>query len=170
MLSLIEKSLGHRLVEVVEVLDLCDQDAEEYLTKRTDMSVDLAKHVVNLIGGRLLHLKSAIDVYKNNSTLNEDLIFNSIQCYLFASVVAPVDSMVLDKAPYSTHIIRSIASKGPLFPSELKKLVCTNTIKPSDIQNAINDLVKAKLLRYTSDGKLTWHSKLVANQYTVSML
>jgi len=59
--------------------------------------------------------------------------------------------MVLDKAPYPTHIIQSIASKGPLFPSELNKLVFTNTIKPSDTQNAMNDLVKAKLLRYPSD-------------------
>ena len=42
------------------------------------MSVDLAKRVVDLIGGRLLHLKSAVDVYKNNSTLGEDLIFNAI--------------------------------------------------------------------------------------------
>jgi len=66
VLSLIKQVLGHRLVEV---LDLCDQDAEEYLTKRTDMSVELAKCVVDLIGGRLLHLKSAVDVYKNNSTL-----------------------------------------------------------------------------------------------------
>ncbi|XP_065883378.1 uncharacterized protein [Dysidea avara] len=53
VLSSIEQVLGHRLVEVVEVLDLDDKDAEEYLTKRTNMSTGLAKRVVNLIGVKI---------------------------------------------------------------------------------------------------------------------
>ena len=63
-LSKINKSLKHPIVDIVEVEDLKNHDAEQYLTERTKMSSNLAKRLVGLIGGRLLHLDCTVDAYR----------------------------------------------------------------------------------------------------------
>ena len=165
-LSKINKSLKHLVVDIVEVRDIMDENAEEYLLKRTNMSNNLAKRLVGLIGGRLLHLTYAVDAYQNlDSDQNEDLAYESIKKHLFIKVIAPVNNVIADTIPLSELIVKHIIScdSKPLLPSELKMYLRSNLkdTKPAKAQTVIDALVNANLLRYNAEGKLVWHSRFV---------
>jgi len=168
VLSLVEKTLKHRLVEVVEVDDLNDEEAEGYLVKNASrMPNQLTKRLINLIGGRFLHLNYALDIYYENDNCSEDEIYDMVRDRLYSTVAVTAVNAVVDNAPTSEHIIQSIATNGPLFPSELKKGIDDKTdMKRAIVQETINHLVNANLLRYQADGRLTWHNKFVFNIIT----
>ena len=169
VLSKIYKTLKHSVVDIVEVEDLKDENAEEYLVNRTKMSSDLAKRLVDLIGGRLLHLTYAVDAYqKLDSDTDEDLAYESIKEHLFVKVIAPVNNVIADTIPLSELIVKCIISHDskPLFPSELKTYLKSN-LKDTDsteAQKVIDALVLANLLRYNAEEKLVWHSRFVETE------
>ena len=169
VMSLVENTLNHRLVEVVEVGDLDDEDAERYLMKCSHgkMSDHFVKRLIDLIGGRILHLTFAADAYLQNSDCDEDVIFEIVQKRLYSIVAVSADNAVVDNAPVSEHIIKCITSKGPLYPSQLKKLIAVDQKGASSdkVQDAIANLVRANLLRYQGDGRVTWHNKFVISLY-----
>ena len=159
-LSKINESLKHPIVDIVEVEDLNDHDAEQYLIERTKMSSDLAKRLVSLIGGRLLYLSCAVDIFEADA--NEDIMYDRIKEHLSTKVVATIKNIITNTAPVSKRIVECFCEKSkPLFPSELKKHVDLLNYDPVEIQKVIDVLVIANLLRYNADGKLTWHSRLV---------
>ena len=152
-LSKINRSLKHPVVDIVEVKDVTDENAEEYLLKRTNMSNNLAKQLVGLIGGRLLHLTYAVDAYQNlDSDQNEDLAYESIKEHLFVKVIAPVNNVIADNIALSELIVKCIISHDskPLFPSELKMYLKSNLKDkyPTEAQKVIDALVVANLLKY----------------------
>ena len=170
-LSKINESLKHPIVDIVEVEDLNDHDAEQYLIERTKMSSDLAKRLVSLIGGRLLHLSCAVDAYhkiKSNDITDLQLIYDSIREYFRIKVMAPINTVIISTAPVSELIIKYFirCDLKPLPPSELNKHLYDNGINPAEAKKTIGDLVNASLLRYNADGRLVLHSRLVeANIY-----
>ena len=165
-LSKINKSLKPPVVDIVEVKDLEDKDAEEYLVTQTKMSSDLAKRLVGLIGGRLLHLSYVVDAYQTlGSDLNEDSAYESIKEYLFINIIAPVNNAIIDTTPLSELIVKCVISHDskPLFPSELKVYLRSNLkdTDPAEAQKVIDTLVLANLIRYSAEKKLVWHSRFV---------
>ena len=171
-LSKINKSLKRPLVDIVEVKDLVDEDAEDYLVKQAKMPIRLAKRLVTLIGGRLRHLIHAVDAYqKLDSEPNEDLAYKSIKELLFVKVIAPASNVIIDTAPLSELIIKCIISHDskPLFPSELKMYLRSNLkdINLAETQKVIDALVLANLLRYNAEEKLVWHSRFVEAEMKV---
>ena len=166
VMSLVEESFKHRFVKVVEVGDFSDEEAEKYLTRCANVPDHFAKRLVNLIGGRLLHLNFAINIYHENADCNEEVVFETIKKQFYSSVAACADDAVVDNAPISELIIKFIASKGPLFSSKLKTLIrAGKSTHCSKVQDVIQSLVNANVLRYQADGRLTWHNKFVANRY-----
>ena len=166
VLALVEQTLRHRMVDVVEVDDLNDKEAEGYLNRSTGDRIpnQLAKRLVNLIGGRLLHLNYTLDIYYENDDCNEDEIYDMVKNRLYSTVAVTADNAVVDNAPTSEYIIKCIVTNGPLFPSDLKKGIGAKTdLKCPKVQETINHLVNANLLRYQADGRLTWHNKFVFN-------
>ena len=165
VLSSIEETLKHRLIEIVEVDDLNDEEAERYLVKNASlMPNQLVKRIVSLIGGRLLHLNYALDIYHENDNCSEDEIYEMIRNRLYSSVAVSADNAVVDNAPTSEYTIQCIATNGPLFPSELKKNIGDKKdINPAKVQETINNLISCNLLRYRSDGRLIWHNKFIFN-------
>ena len=164
-LSKINESLKHPIVDIVEVEDLKDHDAEQYLIERTTMSSDLAKHLVSLIGGRLLHLSCAVDAYKakSNDITDLQLMYDSIREYVWIKVMAPINTVIISTAPVSGLIIEYFiqCDLKPLLPSELNKHLCNKGINPAEAKKTIGDLVNASLLRYNANGRLMLHSRLV---------
>ena len=67
-LSKINRYLEHPIIDidVVEVKNLKEQDAKEYLIVQTKMSSDLAKRLVQSVGGRLLHLIPLLSAFINS--------------------------------------------------------------------------------------------------------
>lgn len=165
-LSKINQSLKLPIVDIVEVKDLKDHDAEEYLVKQTyhEMSSGLAKRLVGLIGGRLLHLGCAVDVYqKLDRSLSEDLVYDRIKEHLFIKVIVPIKNVIIENAPVSELIIKCFISNNsqPLFPSQLKNDLRHKDIVPAEAQKIIDALVNANLLRYNANGQLVWHGRFV---------
>ena len=159
-LSKINEILKHPIVDIVEVDDLKDHDAEQYLIQRTKMSSDLAKRLVDLIGGRLLHLSCAVDVFE--AGVNENMIYHRIKGYLFIKVVAPLKNIIINTAPISKEIVKCFCDQPkPLLPSELKQFTRFTSYDPVEIQKVIDVLLNANLLRYNADGRLMWHNRLV---------
>ena len=163
-LSKINETLKHPIVDIIEVEDLKDHDAEQYLIERTKMSSDLAKRLVGLIGGRLLHLSCAVDAYQKPET-NEDLqlVYDRIKEYLFIKVMVPINNVIISTAPVSELIIKCFGlwDFKPLFPSQLKEHLYNKGTDLAEVQKTIDILVNANLLRYNSDGRLVLHSRLV---------
>ena len=165
-LSKINESLKHPIVDIVKVEDLKDHDAEQYLIERTKMSSDLAKRLVSLIGGRLLHLSCAVDAYyktKSNDITDLQLAYDRIREYVWIKVMAPINTVISSTAPVSELIIEYFiqCDLKPLLPSELNKHLYDKDIKPSKAKKTISVLVNASLLRYNADGRLMLHSRLV---------
>lgn len=164
-LSKINQSFQHLVVDVIQVEDLTDEASKEYLGKQTMMSDNLAERLVDLIGGRLLHLRYAVDAYQNlEQTINEDLCYDIIKECLITKVVAPINNIIVSTSPESKFIIECFnsSSSKPLFPSEIKKQLQEQEVAdPAKVQKVIEDLVNANLLRYNASGRLMWHSKLV---------
>ena len=167
-LSKINESLKHPIVDIVEVEDLKDHDAEQYLIERTKMSSDLAKRLVSLIGGRLLHLSCAVDAYKakSNDTTDLQLMYDSIREYVWIKVMAPINTVIISTAPVSELIIKYFiqCDLKPLLPSELNKHLYNKGINPAEAKKTIGDLVNVSLLRYNADGRLMLHSRLVETE------
>ena len=163
-LSKINESLKHPIVDIVEVEDLNDHDAEQYLIERTKMSSDLAKRLVGLIGGRLLHLSCAVDIFE--AGVNEDIVHDRIKEHLSIKVVTPIKNIITNTAPISKRIVKCFCEKSkPLLPSELKQHL--STYDPIEIQKVIDVFLIANLLRYNADGRLTWHNRLVETEMKV---
>ena len=167
VLSKINKTLKHSVVDIVEVEDLKDDNAEEYLVNRTKMSSDLAKRLVDLIGGRLLHLACAVDAYqKLNSDTNEYLALKALKStFLLKSLLRPVNNVIADTIPLSELLVKHIIScdSKPLFLSELKMYLRSNLqdTNTAEVQKVIDALVNANLLRYNAQEKLEWHSRFI---------
>ena len=166
-LSKINESLKHPIVDIVEVEDLNDHDAEQYLIERAKMSSDLAKRLVGLIGGRLLHLSCAVDAYHKTKSndIGEDLqlVYDKIREYVWIKVITPINTVIISNAPISELIIKyfSQCDLKPLLPSELNKHLYSKGISPAEARKTIDVLVNANLLRYNANGRLMLHSKLV---------
>ena len=172
-LSKINGNLKHPIVDVVEVGDLSYEDAVLYLIERTklinnEMPDVLAKRLVGLIGGRLLHLNCVIDEYqkleqKLETSKDVQSACEKIEWHLYVKVMAPINDVIKSNAPLSELIIKFIISKNcvPLFPLDLKKYLSTD---PDEVQKVIDILVKANLLRYNAYGQLLLHSEFVKGQ------
>lgn len=150
-LSKINQSLKYPKVDIdiVEVKDLADKDAENYLRKQTKMSNDLAKRLVRSVGGRLLHLGCVANFYQKlyGNNLDDDLIYNIIDNWLYTRFVAPINDVIINNAPVSEHIIECFISEPALFPSILKKQLYAH---PAEVQHVIDALVNANLFRYNA--------------------
>ena len=164
-LSKVNETLKRPIVDIVEVEDLKDHDAEQYLIERTKMSSDLAKRLVDLIGGRLLHLSCAVDAYQESQTndISEESVYDRIKEYFFIKVMVPINNVIINTAPVSELIMEYFGQCDfkPIFPSELKKHLYEKGTNPAEAQKIIDVLVNANLLRYNADGKLVLHSRLV---------
>ena len=82
--------------------DLKEHDAEEYLIVQNKMSSDLAKHLVESVGGCMVTTSytSAVSFYQQlDSNLNDKLIYDSIKRHLFARFIAPINNAIVTTAP-----------------------------------------------------------------------
>ena len=139
------------------------------MNKRTkhinnEMSYVLAERLVSLIGGRLLHLNCAIDEYQKLETSEDpELAYQKIKQYLYVKVMAPINNVIISNAPLSELIIKFIISKNfnPLHLSDLKKHLVNKGTDLAKVQEVVDILVKASLLRYNADGQLLLHSRFV---------
>ena len=121
------------------------------------MPETLAIRVVELTGGRLIHLIQAVKTHFVNSTLSEDLQMEEIKKFLYAKNIDGPLSSLKSNSVIGEKIVRYILSNGATSPLELRDAFEDDEA----ILKAIECLVEANLFRYTADGLLSWHSRIV---------
>ena len=88
VMPLILSTTSHtRAAPVVEVVDISDGEAEKYLGRV--MSKDLANQVVALVGGRFVHMMSALEIYKEAGKDKENKMdVTNVMCLIKEYLVA----------------------------------------------------------------------------------
>ena len=159
-------SSSSRSMTVVEVLDVSDDDAKDYLISK-GMPKNLASRVVELTGGRLIHLIQAFVIFRN-SALSEDDQMKKIEAFLYEkNISGPLIHLELNST-IGKKIVKYILSNGDTDPHVLMK-VLKGTCNDEAVLKTIKSLVQANLFRYTATGRITWHSRLVRNAVLTEM-
>ena len=112
-----------RKAPIVDVVDVSDKQAKEYLEHR--MPADLAKDVAALTGGRFVHLLESVEVYKRLKKVERDTAnaMNIIRENLITSVVrSKVVQIHMQKKSVRAlekSIMKIVLSNESVFPDLL---------------------------------------------------
>ena len=171
VMPLIENtSSSSRAAEVIEVLDLEEAEAVQYLYKN-GIPMSLAKRFPSITGNRMVHLSAAIFMYnqrlQTRIILNEDEFFVSMTQY-YAKYVELALSKAEANSPTSFFIMKEILKHGPMTDRQLiqaarnyNKESIEEIFLEKQIPEVIGILVTANLLRYQANKTLTWHSQII---------
>ena len=156
MLPLIKRtSSKSRKAPVVEIVDIPDDEAQRLLS--LVMPKDMAKSLVKLIGGRLVHIHQAqllYVLYKNeqaNDVFSEIVQRMGRQYYRNALM----DCAEHGNFQIKQSILKVVSSAGRVEIQENVKVIAESHVKANVgrdkermIMEAVKDLLKANLLRY----------------------
>ena len=163
VMPLINKSSSGSRKEQIEIVDITDKEAETFLS--AVVPKDLAKGITALVGGRFIHLESALAVHERLSkrtSLSYAIAMDKIQNVMLSEIVHTSMQQVWKqpKLIRSTEktIIDDVLSNGYVKSNELAKKHQLDVVL---VQNAMHHLVSANLLRYQRDGSTVFHSRLV---------
>ena len=150
-------------MKIIEIVNVSDDEAKAYLYYQ-GMPKSLAdKHV----GGRLIHLQQAMATYVVNPNLNEDEQYKEIVDVLYGRYVSAA-LKYLESSSICRAIIEYISNgnNGEVIPVVMQRVLKGKDNDDEAILNAVDQLVKANVLRYTHGGHLAFHSKLIHSYVT----
>ena len=159
VMPLIKKTSGRtRVKNILEVSDIDDQDAVHYLVNRFNIPQTMATNIVAITGGRFVHLNQAANIFNGLTLSNEDKL-KQIELSLSKDVK---NEALVPMLKNDVRIVLSLLNEL----SENKVLDRWDTLKRCNAEeraskyNVLNDMIEVNILRYQSDGMLTWHSKV----------
>ena len=158
VLPLLDKTFSTtRKAPMIEILDITNGEAENLLSKV--MPKPWASSVVEVIGGRLIHIAQALVVYSMYKNKKMD-IFNKIKQELkseyFDSCV--IEALTDGNVQIKKTILQEAVARGSISPTDLVK---DQEHSEEEIMRAVKNLLDIKLLRFQGDRMVTYHSKLV---------
>ena len=106
IMPLLKSASGvNRATKIVEVDDIPDENAIEYL-KKEGVAVSMAKRLVNSFGGRFVYLRNSILLLYCNEhmSLTEDQSFEELKKGIIGLNFEKQKCMVLEEQPYSGQI------------------------------------------------------------------
>ncbi len=157
-------SASNRSARIVEVLDIDDSKAVDYLVK-CNVPLVLAKRLSTLTGNRMIYLENVASIYKTiGATMDEDQFVEEIKKYLRRFVQNALDETAFNDPP-SYLIVKKLLQHGPMTAKQIVEALRQEKDLPhwdeKRIKEVIFSLVAANLLRYQADKTLTWHSKII---------
>ena len=167
VMPLILSTTSHtRAAPVVEVVDISDREAEKYLARA--IPKDLAKQVVALIGGRFVHMMSAIEIYKEagkeENKIDVTNVMGLIKEYLVAKYIRHglMEMDVKKNYAVETAVLKRVILKGSSPIEQLtRELMSEPSMDRKKVGEAITHLVSLNFLRYNRDMNVVCHSRLV---------
>ena len=166
MLSLIQQTSSEsRAAEIVEILDVANHDAISYLKR---FNLPLPDKLVEVVGGRMIHLLQCIRFFLSlhvskrhlKKMTEEDIyqyIVEKVTARNTSSAIRAYSRVVDEKL--KLKIMGEIIGKEKVPVTTLMQL-CGRAKLFFDV---LQQLVNGHLLRYTSDGCVTWHNKIIKN-------
>ena len=160
VIPLIPDSSRTRSWKFVEILDVKEQEATDYLHKR-GFPVKLTECLANLTGKRVVFLNMVSSMYLNKSETDDEFM-EDIEKHLDGFSQQAFD-IAACYAPTSRLIISQILKNGSMSKEKLTDSLLSNPniSNAKEVHEVIDNLVHGNLLRYQSDKKLTWHSALI---------
>ena len=159
---LLRTSSSTREAPVVEVLDISEEDAVDFLKK--EMPADLAKFVFSVTGGRLVHMIQAFEFYQMKCrpySLESSRTKNLIESFLVIKYGenARLQALKQGDSRLQDEVIRLVFLRRNVTPNDIVKVL--HTEKKAEVLKAVDDLLASKLFRYNAAGLVTFHSKIV---------
>ena len=139
---------------IYEVDDLNESEAMSYLIKRYGFSQDKAKKLVGCVGGRLAYLQNLWSLKYEILNDDDDDICGMVMRTLFPFGMDAERRCIVTRKPESIMILREIINKGSTSLCDLKN------VDWKRILEAEKDMINSKIIRYDTEGKLTWYSKI----------
>lgn len=160
IMPLVKKFSGiNRAPKIFEIVDIEESLAIDYL-KDHGLSENLSAMLIDYFGGRLIYMINSITLYKAYVKLGQR---DDAQLYeeikdLFARKLEAQHYAIEQKWPKSKELLAAITQKGIISPSVLLHMQGDEGKELMD--ETITHLVDANIIRYTTNGLLTWHGKV----------
>jgi archaellum biogenesis ATPase FlaH len=153
-----------RLADTVEVVDISDDEALEFLSN--SIPNKLAQRIVELCGGRFVHLLLAEARYcKLQEAGVEDIsvLYNSIRDHLVVTNVELNLTTLFKRSNEERQLLKRILQEvfKDEVPKSLQAIARKLKTNLQSIEVAVNLLVSSNLLRFTHGGAVVYNSKLV---------
>ena len=164
IMPLLKSAAGvNRATKIIEVNDIPDESAIEYL-KKGGVTVSMANRLVNAFGGRFVYLRNSVLLLYCNKymSLTEDQAFEELKNGIIGLNFEKQKCVVLEEQPYSGQILEKISKENFVSPSSFAA-----SKNSQSFTKAINAMVNGNVLRYNKMGMLTWHSKLTKSYFGV---
>ena len=163
VLPLLKDSSGNnRSTKIAQILDISDEKALNYLIEGGVLE-RVAKKIVEMVGGRFAYLRRSIrlvDYYnKAHPDLTEEDMLNRIEKDMSALSLENQREVIALVQPYSSMLIKKISEVDHVAPSSFLKEMKTEE-QQSKAAHCIREMMSANILRYNSDGMLTWHGAI----------
>ena len=150
-----------RLKNILEVGGIDDGDAVYYLVNRFNIPQTMATNIVEITGGRFFHLNKAAELLTRPRLLtlsNEDKL-KQIERNFSKDVMNDVLVVMLkNDVQIVLSVLNELSQNNVLDRWDTLKRC--NAEKRASKNKVLNDMIEVNILRYQSDGKLTWHSKV----------
>ena len=155
---------ANRVPKIFEITDVDDSRATEYLIEN-GIPDKLSMMLINYFGGRLIYMVGSISRYNSYTKLGMISaleLYNNIISDLFARKIEDEGFAIEEKYPKSHELLDAV-SRDHIIPSAL--LGKQSGDDRQLMSNAIAHLVERNVLRYTTNGLLTWHGKVEEHHF-----
>ena len=157
----------NRSTKLMEIGDISDEDAKKFLDKYIK-SQELCAKLVAYFGGRFVYLVQCIGIYEfyaveNSSTDIFWLIKNSLLSIKWEKQYVAI----VKTKPLSTEVLKVVSQKQNVNIKDiLSAIAYTNT---EDVIRVVSELVRVNILRYTTDGHLTFHGRPEQHEFSIQV-
>ena len=164
VMPLIRSTSSKTRVKVMEVLDLPEDKAVGYLTDK-GLPKDFADRVKTEIGCRMIFLVRVVEFYheyKSQFSTDDDLLKKIKDRCRFLFIDLGYYEIVM-RSPRSTVIIKHLLKfdSATGFDPEVFLYGFSEEAERRSMEEALHLLVSSNALRYTEEGQVTWHSKMM---------
>ncbi|XP_019852082.1 PREDICTED: uncharacterized protein LOC109581991 [Amphimedon queenslandica] len=164
VMPLVHGTSSKTRVHVMEVLDIPEEKAVDYLMDK-GLPKDFADRVTKEVGCRMIfldHVVSFYHFYKSQYSADDDLLKKIKDKCHFLFTKQGYSEIVRQK-PRSAIIIKHLVKfdRATGFDPEVFLDEYSDEAVRGSMEDSLQLLVSSNALRYTEEGQVTWHSKMM---------
>ena len=143
VMSLLEDLSATNRAIIYEVGDVNDEEGIEYLMKN-GIDENLAKKLINCIGGRMVYLANSIYLAKREERNETSDAYNKIEDVLFSRLLNSQSLFIEMTKPESIEILKKMSTKGYVVPVEL----ISGATDQTNMKKVLIGMIRANILRF----------------------
>ena len=159
VVPLMERMSAMNRALTYEIGDVTDDESFNLLIK-SGIPKMLSKALVDIIGGRLVYLQSAVRLIITEKVDDIELI----KLNLFESILN-VQAKAITVLKPESDIILNILSKDDIIVTRQLFTASMDEEGEKRMNKALAVMIENNTLRYTTNGAITWHGRIQKNQF-----